>query len=577
MIKRLFSPPVFDNEEDNFRARFINGFAWAVIAILSAALIPNLGPGADENSATTIIVVTGLIFVMFFSLYSLRRGNLNASGSIIVVLGWLGLGLQALTADGVRDVIIIAFIAISLLASIIINWRVGSIFMILSIGVIWTLAMLEVNGLLHPRFQGPIAFSRDISFIFIAIAVLIYFSTTSLRDAVTRAAKSEQSLLASNKDLQELNQTLEEHVNQRTVELDNANRYILKRARRFEAITQVVRAISSIQDLDTLLPRITQVVSEQFDIYHTGIFLLDAPRKFAVLRASNSEGGKKMLANAYKLQIGQSSIVGFVTATGQPRIALDVGTDAVFFDNPDLPDTHSEIALPLRYAGQIIGALDVQSTEKNAFSQDDIEALVTLADQISVAINNTLILEEARKAYAESQKRFGEAALESWKVMQPKSLGLGLQLVDSSIQPLEKPLEGDHIRDAITQEKSVLTSSGNEMSDLAIPIRLRKQIIGIMNLHSRNNYSFTQDDVDIAEAVSERLSLAIETATLLQTTQHRADIERVTTEISSKISSSTRFEAILQTAAQELSRALGGSDVIVQIEPAAMALGMDSL
>lgn len=576
MIKRLFSPPVFDNEEDNFRAKFINGFAWIVIALFAISVVPTLGPNADENAGTTIIFLTSLILVFFASLYMLRRGNLNASGIIIVILGWLGIGLQAYAADGIRDIIIIAYIAISLLASIIINWRAGSVVMILSIGAIWTLAILEMNGYLNPRFQEPIAFSRDISFVFVAIAVLIYFSTTSLRDAIARATKSEQSLLTLNKNLQELNQTLEERVNQRTAELEIANRFNLKRARQFEAIAQVVRAISSIQDLDTLLPRITQVVSEQFKIYHTGIFLLDAPREFAVLRASNSEGGKRMLARAHKLQIGQTGIVGFVTATGQPRIALDVGADAVFFDNPDLPHTHSEIALPLRYAGQIIGALDVQSTESSAFEQDDVDVLVTLADQISVAINNTLILEEALRAFTESQTRFGEATLESWKVMQPKSMGLGFQLIDSSIQPLEKPLEGDYIQKAIAEEKSVLSNPDNKTSNLAIPIRLHGQIIGIMNLRSHNNYSLTQDDIDIAEAVSERLSLAIETATLLQTTQHLADIERITTDISSKISSSTRFETILQTAAQELSRALGGSDVIVQIEPTAMALGMES-
>lgn len=567
MIKRLFSPPTFESTEDNFRAKFINSFAWIVIALLTLSLIPTLGPNADENADTTIIFLISLILVFSAALYMLRRGNLNTSGSIIVIFAWLGFGLQAYAADGVRDIIITAFIAISLLASIIINWRAGSIIMILSIGVIWTMAILEINGYLHPRFQEPIAFSRDLTFVFIVIAVLIYFSASSLRDATLRANQSEQSLLASNKRLQELNQTLEERVNQRTAELDMANRFNSQRARQFEAISQVVRAISSIQDLDALLPRITQVVSEQFNTYHTGIFLLDNEKEFAVLRASNSIGGKKMLARAHKLEVGQTGIVGFVTATGQPRIALDVGADAVFFDNPDLPDTRSEIALPLRYAGQIIGALDVQSTESNAFGQDDVEALITLADQVSIAINNTLILEEARKAYAESQKRFDEAALESWKVMQPKSLGLGFQWVNSSIQPLEKPLEGDHIQEAIAREKSILSNPGNETSNLAIPIRLRGQVIGIMNLRSRNNYSLTRDDVDIAEAVSERLSLAIETATLLQTTQHRADIERVTTDISSKISSSTRFETILQTAAQELSRALGGSDVIVQIEP----------
>ncbi len=283
-----------------------------------------------------------------------------------------------------------------------------------------------------------------------------------------------------------------------------------------------------------------------------------------------------MLDRGHKLQVGQTGIVGFVTATGQPRIALDVGTDAVFFDNPDMPNTRSEIALPLRYAGKIIGALDVQSTEANAFGQNDVETLTTLADQISIAINNTTTLEEARKAFAESQSRFGDTVIESWKVMQPESMGLGYQLVNSSLKPLDKPLEGSHIQEALAQDKTILSTTEDKSSALAIPIRLRGKMIGIMHLRSKNNYLLTQDDADIAEAVSERLSLAIETATLLRTTQHRADIERVTADISSKISSSTHFDAILQITAQELSKALGGSDVLVQIEPVSMELGMSS-
>jgi GAF domain-containing protein len=574
MIKRLFSPPTFDNQEGNFRAKFINGFAWIVIVVLTAALIPNLGPNTDENSATTIIVVASLIFVMFLSLYLLRTGHLNASGSIIVVLGWLGLGIQAFTADGARDVIIIAYISVSLLASIVINWRIGSFIILLSIGAIWTLTILEVNGFISSHFQDPISYSRDLSFIFVVIAVLIYFSTTDLRDAIARANKSEQSLLASNKNLQELNQTLEERVNQRTDELENANSFNLKRARQFETISQVVRAVSTIQDLKTLLPQITKVISEQFSVYHAGIFLLDDNREFAILRAANSDGGKKMLAREHKLRVGQTGIVGFVTATGQPRIALDVGSDAVFFDNPDLPNTHSEIALPLRYAGQIIGALDVQSTKSNAFGQDDIEVLITLADQVATAIKNTLTLEEARNAVSNFQNSLSDRTYESWKVMQPKSLGLGFQLIGSTIKPLDTPLEGEYIHQAITQNKAIFSNENGVSSSLAIPIRLRGQTIGVINLRTNNNYKLTDDDADIAKAVTERLSLAIETATLIQSTQHRADIERVTTEISSKISSSTRFETILQTAAQELSKALGGSDVLVQIEPISIELGM---
>ncbi len=512
---------------------------------------------------------------MFLSLYLLRRGYLNAKRNDHCDLRLAGIWTTSLSADGVRDIIIVGYIAISLLASIIINWRAGAIVMVLSIGAIWVLAILETNGYSQPRFQEPIAYSRDLSLVFVAIAVLIYFSTTSIRDAITRAKKSEQNLLASNKNLLELNQTLEERVNQRTAELNNANNTNLQRARQFEAISQVVRAISSIQDLETLLPQITKVISEQFNVYHTGIFLLDDNREFAILRAANSEGGKKMLAREHKLAVGQTGIVGFVTATGQPRIASDVGADAVFFNNPDLPNTHSEIALPLRYTGQVIGALDVQSTQSNAFNPDDIEILITLADQVATAIKNTQALEEARNTVSKFQSSLNDETFEAWKVMQPKALGLGFQLIGSTIKPLDAPLQGKHIQQALAQNKAVLSDGKeNDSSSLAIPIRLRGQTVGVINLRTNNNYKLTTDDAEIAEAVTERLSLAIESATLLQSTQHRADIERVTTDISSKISSSTRFETILQTAAQELSKALGGSDVLVQIEPISIELGM---
>ena len=574
MIKRFFSPPVFDTEEANFRAKFINLFAWIVIVFVTAVLILGLIPGPNQHSINTISILGGLILVMFLSLYLLRRRNLIASGSILIVLSWLGLGLQAYLESGAKDVIVIAYIAIGLLASIIINWRVGTLIIFLSVGLIWILAFLEMNGRLHPVPQETFTFARDISFIFAAIAVLTTISTTSLRNAINRAIKSEQGLLASNKNLQELNQTLEERVNQRTAELDTANQFNLRRARQFEAIIKVNRAIASIQDLDILLPRITQVISEQFNVYHTGIFLLDENRQFAVLRASNSEGGGRMLARRHKLEISQTGIVGFVTATGQPRIALDVGSDPIHFDNPDLPETRSEAALPLRYAERIIGALDVQSTEPNAFSEDDMEVLITLADQVSAAINTTLVIQNANKALSESQSALEKNIRDTWRVMRPKSAGKGFQLVNSKLSPLEKRLEGEHIQEAVSKGSPVLSSKEDSSTSLAIPIRLRGQIIGVMDLRARNQRKLTNDDVDIAQAVSERLSLAIETATLLQSTQHRADIERMTTNISSKISSSTHFETILQTAAQELSKALGGSDVLVQVEPTSMEMEM---
>jgi putative methionine-R-sulfoxide reductase with GAF domain len=299
--------------------------------------------------------------------------------------------------------------------------------------------------------------------------------------------------------------------------------------------------------------------------------LIDENREFAVLQAASSAGGIRMLEREHKLKVGQTGIVGYVAATGFPRIALDVGADAIYFDNPDLPETRSEIALPMNYAGKLMGVLDVQSAQPNAFSREDTEILSTLADQVAVAINNAKSLYETRKLLDEVSNTSASYISQAWKILRPVTVGTGFQKAGLSIKPLDKPLQGEHIQKAVESGQTTVSSC-----KLAVPIRLRGQVIGVMNLQIPDNHIWSSDEVDIAEAVAERLSLAIETATLLQSTQRRADIERITTEISGKISSSTRFETILQTAAQELSRVLGGSDVLVQIEPVSIQLSSSS-
>jgi GAF domain-containing protein len=405
----------------------------------------------------------------------------------------------------------------------------------------------------------------------IGAALIINLLILRLNENIERARASEEVQRRENAQLNELQASLEQRVNERTAELQRANQINQRRARQFQAVAEVTRIISSIQNLETLLPRITEVISEKFNIYHTGIFLLDNKKEYAVLCAANSPGGKKMLERRHKLQIGQTGIVGFVAATGQPRIALDVGADAVFLNNPDLPNTRSEIALPLRYAGQIIGALDVQSVEPNAFNQDDVDVLTTLADQVALAINNVQTIEEAQKALAEAQTTIRKSTLEAWQALRPRNLKIGMQLREEEVKRLETPLQGEHIQEALEKGK-VSVRSTERQTNLAIPIRIREKVIGVVNMSVQRQKELNHDEIEIAEAITERLSLAIENAALFQAAQHRADLERITSNIASRISTSTRFETILQTAAQELSKALGGSDVLVQIEPAAFEL-----
>jgi GAF domain-containing protein len=561
MMRRLFSPPVFEQEDKNFRAKFINGFAWSVIGLLLLAMTPHVLGNAKNF---TIAIFSGLIAVMLVALYLLRRGNVEASGGIIIVLGWLGVSLQAYTADGVKDVIVVAFIALGLLASIIVNWRTGGIVILSGIAVIWTLALLQVKNYFVPSSQDPIAFARDLSLVFVAVTVLVYFSTKSMRDAIERAVTSERNLITSNQSLKELNQNLEDRVAARTAELTVVNASNEHRARQFEAIAQVARATTSIQDEDTLLTRLAQVISEQFSFYHVGIFLLDEQSQNAVLRASNSEGGKKMLARRHRLKIGQAGIVGHVAASGDPRIALDVETDAAFKNNPDLPETRSEMALPLKVGDEIIGVLDVQSTEPNAFQPKDTEILFTLADQVAIAIKNARSHEATHKLLAEAQRTSVSYLKEAWRLLQAQDKKIGYLVSENTLRPLEKFVSTPHINKVVSQGE-VLVENG-ETATLAVPIRLRGEVVGVLDVHVPTGHDWDTDEVDIVKAIADRLSLALESATLLHATQRRAEIERLTADISGKIGASINLRSVLQTAVEELGHALPGSEVLIQFD-----------
>jgi len=571
MLSKILS---FFKAEEDYDPSFIRLTRNILIFVLlvNIALIPLVTGITGETSRNPRALVTLFITLVLeaISFYYVQRGRIRMAKAVVPLALIAAVVVISLTTNGLKNASITGLPIILVISAILLGRR--SIYFVVPLVVAATvyIAYYDLNRKID---YVPVGLDDAIilPILLIGCAGIIQLLTSRLNDSVLRAQKSEELQKQENIELQDLRASLEERVNIRTFELDHANQNNEKRAKQFEAIAQVARAISSIQDLDSLLPRITQMISEQFGHYHTGIFLLDENREFAILRAANSEGGRSMLKNMHKLLVGQTGIVGYVTATGQPRIVLDVGSDAVYFDNPYLPNTHSEIALPLRIAGQIIGALDVQSEASNAFTEDDIEVLSTLADQVSIAIQNARTIEEARKSLAEAQSAFGQLTQESWKAMRPETVGLGFQLSNKVARRLEKPLEESNIQEAFTTGETIITTKNNNTSTLTIPIRLRNEVIGVMNLKTNGEVILSQDEIDIAEAISERLSLAIESATLLRTTQRRADIEKITTDISSKVNSSTRFETILQTAAQELSRALGG-EVIVQIEPIAMKM-----
>jgi GAF domain-containing protein len=194
-------------------------------------------------------------------------------------------------------------------------------------------------------------------------------------------------------------QRLAPFANQAAIAIQNARLFeeTRRHAVQLEAASKVARDATAILDIGQLLDETVHLISDRFGFYHAGVFLVDEQREYALLRAASSKGGQCMLEQGHKLAVGKVGIVGYVAGTGEPRIVLDVGKDAVFFDNPNLPDTRSEMALPLISRGQIVGVLDIQSTQEAAFTEEDVVTLQTMADQLANAIENARLLEETQQ------------------------------------------------------------------------------------------------------------------------------------------------------------------------------------
>jgi len=180
--------------------------------------------------------------------------------------------------------------------------------------------------------------------------------------------------------------------------VDNSRLFqqVRHRADQLAAAAEVGRAATSLLDPDELIVRAADLIHERFSLYYVAIFIVDEKSQWAVLRYATGEAGKTLMERKHRLEIGGKSMVGTAVMSRQARVALDVGQEAVRFANPLLPDTHSEMALPLVVGGQVLGALDVQSTEYSAFAEADITVLQTVADQIAVAIQNARLYHEAR-------------------------------------------------------------------------------------------------------------------------------------------------------------------------------------
>lgn len=394
---------------------------------------------------------------------------------------------------------------------------------------------------------------------FITAGIALLTSWLNAR-AVTRALDTQKRL---NWQIEEERRLLESRVAEG---IEHAR----KRLSQFEVASQIARDISSETNLLPLLQNAAQLIRDRFGYYHAGIFLNDENNEYAVLRAATGEAGQAMLKNNHRLKINEVGIVGHVAGKGEARIASNVAGDSVHYNNPLLPETRSEIALPLIHAKKTIGVLDVQSINENAFSQEDIQLLQIVADQLAVAVIKARLMQQLQQHLEELETDQRQTTRQVWQThLRNARRKFAYQYRGNQLE--DGAFETPQSKEALSTGQVVLktnqdsqTGQDKAKTTLAVPVKVRNQVLGVIDIEFESAM-VSPDLIALIESTVDRLAISLENARLLEEIQSRAERERMVSEIVTKVRASSEVENILRITAQELGRTLGVAEVMVQL------------
>jgi len=535
------SPPVVEQFSlQSWRENFLRVILRGTLVLALFALIPSII--IQNDRITTLInigVYTMLAAVTFAPLpYRLR--------AVIFILLPFMLGVVGLFDTGMWGDARPFFFATVVFTAMLLSPRAAIGAAAISMGITALAAWLIITGQVTmlttdlPVRTGWDWFNSNMAVVMLDAIAIIGINLLQ-REFERAQERAQESLLA----LERERFLLEKRVEERTAE-------IASKTIQLEAASSVARKIAEIRDLQSLLDNVTRSIADQFGFYHVGLFLLDDKKQFAILQAASSEGGRKMLQLGHRLGVGQTGIVGYVTGRGRPRVALDTGADAVFFDNPHLPLTHSEMALPLIVRGNVIGALDIQSEKGKAFSDDDVEIMQTVADQLAIAIENARLFSETETVISQFEVLTALQTRDAWAGYL-KRRAPGYQYTTLGVHPLS----------------AAVPAAGENSHELRVPITLRGQEIGAIRLRRKETApAWSPRERELAAEIAAQVALALDTSRLLEETQKNAARDQMIAGVSNRIRQTLDMETVLQTAANELRNAFGLMEAEVRLNPA---------
>lgn len=316
-----------------------------------------------------------------------------------------------------------------------------------------------------------------------------------------------------------------------------------RRVSQLRTAADITKTISSVIEPQVLIRQVADALKSQFALYYVGVFLVDSLKEFAILQYGTGEAGRRMMANRHRLAVGGYSMIGWTTQTRKARIALDIGNEAVHFDNPFLPETRSELALPIATTSNLYGALTIQSEHAGYFDENDIIVLQSIADSLAIALENNNSFEKTQKALEEIRVLNKAYVQQAW--------GEAIKTHGN----LEANFVNPDIAEAITENRLV-----------KVPLYLREEMIGEIELEVVGG-ELTDDDQEFLRSISDQTTSALENARLIDETQRAASNEQKLNSLSTQFSRALTIEEILRTAVTEFGKLPSVSEASISILP----------
>ena len=339
-------------------------------------------------------------------------------------------------------------------------------------------------------------------------------------DEIAEVTMHFNSMVAS---IEELRGTLEKQVEDRT--------------RLLKATNDLAKVSSSILDPDELLAKIINMFTDQFNYYYAAIYIIDPGEKWAELKEATGEAGKVLKQNHHRLELTGKSMVATSIREKSPRISQNTSDEKQRLENPLLPYTRSEVALPLIAGDRVLGALNVQSTKTADFGLEVIETMQNMAGQVAIALENAHLFQETQLRIAEMRTIQQQYLVEGWSALSMRKNEM---------------------------EYSIGESNDTNTQKFVAPINLRDQIIGQISVEGTGDWTIEQKN--LIDAVATQAAIALENARLVNESRQIATRERMLAEINSKIWASTTIDGVLQTAVKELGRRLDASSATIELK-----------